>query len=372
MKRTFYLILFTLFLFGFVVNGYTDSVTFSGTVSKVEDNTVKVKIGNAEVPVVVDQSTENDNDPDDLMENLFLSNKNEPSDETPANVEVGETVEVESIIKDGKIIGKRIKRLVHSSIICKGNIEYDSSEATISCNGVTGVILSKENGDPVDTLIIGAKGVVTTIDNISLDNAVVKFGYDEKEDGYFVKRIVEGPVVILRGKISEKTDKYIKVAGKTVNITENTKFTRLIPSFLIKKLNFSSIKEDSIVRVHAQYINGEYYALAVFVANPRRVKFHGKLKEIKPDNTGVVETDGGLLNFPVKINGDFKPGDPIDFEGELTDNGLQTEKMFKFGEKPKKPLIKREDFDKFKGMIRDKINWKKKRKTNAGLLPIQK
>ena len=372
MRKIFYLILFTLFFLGFSISGHTDSVTFSGTVSKVEDNTIKVKIGNAEVPVALNQSTENDNDPDDIMDNLFSTYDNESSDEIPANVEVGETVEVESIIKAGKIIGKRIKRLVHSSITCNGNIEYDSAENTITCNGITGIILSKENGDPADTLIIGAKGVVTTIDNISLDNAVVKFGYDKEEDGYFVKRIVEGPVVILRGKVTEKTDEYIKVAGKTVNITENTKFTRLIPSFLIKKLNYSSIKQDSLVRVHAQYINGEYYALAVFVANPRRVRFHGKLKEIRPDNTGIVETEGGLLNFPVKITGDFKPGDPIDFEGELTDKGLQTEKMFKFGEKPKKQLIKREVFDKFKGMIRDRLYWKKKRKKNGGLLPIQK
>ncbi len=345
MKRMIF-ILFFLYLIvaaGFCKEIFAaeDTVTISGEVSEIDNDSITITMGDVPIKIEMDTDVENDVDSDDLIEDSYLETDNSSGSEISANIETGEIVEAEILIKDDKIYAKRIRRAYRNDIICRGAVVYDNN--SITCNSITGELLSKANGDVIDTQVIGENGERgVSIESINLSDVLVKFGYNISESTYFVKIIIQCPISVIRGKISEVSDTYIKVNGINIIINENTIIKKFRSLFLREKIDESELTVGSPVRVDCQYNKntGQYNAIDITIYRTRLVKFSAIIEKFE-NGTATIQSPGGVLNLPVSLNnGNYKVGDWLNFEGQLSNTGIIPSRINKLGEKSSYPLVK--------------------------------
>ena len=296
-----------------------DTVTVSGEVVDVGENNVTVDMNGANVTVQLDENVENDMDGDELMEDAAAGNE--------TDLEPGEVVEIETEIVPGRgLWARRVRRALRPDIVWDGAVTYDANAGTISFASIEAQILSREEGDLITTQVIGSGGGNASIEDLDLSTVRVRVGYDVDGD-YFVKRIVQGPVLTVRGRISAMGDHTITVNGLEIQMNENTRVRHFRPLFRSHPLPPEALHEDLPVRVLAQYIDGEYTALVVLVVSPRRVHLRGLISEIRDDGTAVLQTPGGIpftvhvpqgrglrLGQRVDLRGSWGPGFSIDAE----------------------------------------------------------
>ena len=158
--------------------------------------------------------------------------------------------------------------------ICwEGPAAYDES-GFLTIAGIKARIILEENEDYKPTQIIGIGGEPTTIKKLDLAAVGVRIGYCPDNEKYFVKRIVQGPTLTVRGRLTivDPETETLAVKGLTINLTEFTKIHCLFrchPSAM--PLKFSDLKIGMRVHVLTQYVEGSYEAVEILA----RIRRHG-------------------------------------------------------------------------------------------------
>ena len=316
-----------------------DDLTISGEVVDVGADNITVDVGGLNVTVQVDPTAENDMDGDDALEEAI----GEADDrESGTSIEIGEVVELETGLGRRGLTLKRIRRPFRRDILCNGSVTYTNS--TVTCAGITAKLLDEDDGDPLSTEIIGQYGVKTSLDALDLNAVRVRIGHDE-EYGFFAKRIVQGPVIGVRGFIEDidAEEKTFTMNGLNIRYDENTAIHPFRSALVPRPMDYSLLQVKMPVRVMAQFVDGEYYALGILILNTNRVRMRAVIEDIRDDGMAVIKTPGGLT-ITIRMDGEdsMSPGDFIDFTGEIQSGGMiQATTVGRVGEKVSRPLFKR-------------------------------
>ncbi len=319
-----------------------DDLTFSGEVVSVGGDNITIDVGGNNVTVPVDSTVENDMDGDDALEDMLETLVSGDQGANGTAIEIGEIVEMEASFGKRGLILNRIRRPFKRDILWLGPASYE--DGNLTCAGIKARVLDESAGDPFSTLIIGQYGEKVSIGDLDLTSVRVRIGYSD-DNGYFVKRIVQGPILDIRGLISEvdEDQSHITVNGLSISLNDNT-VIRAFRSILVSKgLDRSVLRSGLPVRVLAQYINNEYFAVGILVLRQNLVRFRALINEIEDDGTAVVQTPGTHLTLKVKLDttkNDLKPGDFVTFSGEIFENGqIGMKNIGKVGQRSSRDIL---------------------------------
>ena len=318
-----------------------DDISISGEVVDVGSDNLTVDVGGSNVTVQVDPTAENDMDGDDALEEALEEETTQDGNDTGTDIEVGEVVELETGLGRHGLTLKRIRRPFRRDILCDGEATY--ADGNISCAGITARILDVEAGDPYPTQIIGKFGARVSIEDLDLSAVRVRIGYDP-DAGFFAKRIVQGPVVGVRGRISDVNveDKTISLNGLTIKFDENTAIRSFRSILVPRHMDESVLRPGLPVRAMVQYVDNEYYALGILVLNARKVRMRAIVQDLRDDGTAVIKTPGGIT-ITVQLDGarDIAPGDFINFSGDFSNGQFKASTVGKVGASMGRSVLRR-------------------------------
>ncbi len=314
--------------------------------------------------VEAETSTETEEASEETMETVSeeaeaaSEDVSEKSEEEGVEIEEGDIVEIEAALGSKGLVMKRLRRPFKTDIVWDGPIDYDEENGAVPFGGISADVLTEEDGAPMVTEIIGSGGMATTIDKLDLNNVHVRVGYSE-ETGYFVKRIVQGPTMKIRGRIEDVSEDSIVVNGITVTLKENTRIRQFRGPLVSPYLSKDKLVVGAPVRVLTQSYGEENNALAILVFNNRRVKMRGTIQDINEEGgTATFQSLSGMLTLPLKLDSqsykDIQPGQFIDFSGMLSGGMIDISNMGEVGKRPAKKVIRRAGTQKVK-------EWKRKK-----------
>ena len=166
-----------------------------------------------------------------------------------------------------------IQRLL-KGICWEGPADFDDESGFLTVAGIKARVIFEESENYHPTQIIGIGGEPTTIAKLDLTALGVRIGYRLDNEEYFVKRIVQGPTLTVRGRLTDvdPETETVVVKGLTINLTEFTKIHGLFRChFPVIPLKISDLKSGMRVHVLAQYVEGSYEAVGI-LAKIRRCR----------------------------------------------------------------------------------------------------
>ena len=164
-----------------------------------------------------------------------------------------------------------ICRPFRKGIYWNGPAAYNPDESSLTSAGITARIISEGDDKSDFTQIIGIGGAPAAMEDLDLNKVRVCMKVvndDDNDNEYLVKRIIQGPLLTIRGRITEvdTANKTITVNGLKVNLTEHTKirasFRCHFPSV---SLQASDLRKGMPVHVVTQHSNNTYPAVGVLV-----------------------------------------------------------------------------------------------------------
>jgi len=180
-----------------------------------------------------------------------------------------EDTDAMSIIMGEGIDGPfRPLRRIGAATIWEGPVSVVDN--TLSCAGITAEIIPPDQeSDYPETRYIGIGGAEVTLEEMDLSAVHVNMAMTD--DGFYVVRfIVQGPALILRGRITDIDTELetVTVQGFTISVLETTRLRKLRLWHYCKPIRFSDLKIGAPVRVVANYTEDAYQAIGVLAVLP--------------------------------------------------------------------------------------------------------
>jgi Domain of unknown function (DUF5666) len=154
------------------------------------------------------------------------------------------------------------------AVIWNGGVTVDGS--TLQCAGISAeIIASDQEGGYPATRFFGFGGEPVNLED--LDLSAVHVNMVKTDEGtYVVRWIVQGPALILRGRITELDPqaKTLTVQGITVSATQYTRLRRYRLLAVNQPITFDDLKTGDPVRVVTSYANGNYLAIGILEVVP--------------------------------------------------------------------------------------------------------
>ncbi len=154
-----------------------------------------------------------------------------------------------------------IRPFERPSIVCTGLAGFDGEN--VKCSGISAKVFNRRDGAPFNTQIVGRYGANVSIEGIDFSNVRLEIGYKEGL-GFFVRRIVQGPVLSIRG-IVQKVDSdqgYLVINGLRVSFNERTRRNHFCNVDDLGDSPLACYKGKIAVSL-VQYVDGGYYALKI-------------------------------------------------------------------------------------------------------------
>lgn len=183
----------------------------------------------------------------------------------------GATDELSNIMEDTGDWPKHPLEKIGSAILWEGSVETDYEYIYFAGIGAR-IIFPDEDTEFPETRFIGFGGEAVTLEEMDLNAVQVSVGINADGE-HVVKWVVQGPVLILRGRITELDPTYgiLTVKGFDITVTENTRLKKLRIFYPNEPIDFSNLRIGMPVQVVAHHIDGAYLGLGVLAVIPPRL-----------------------------------------------------------------------------------------------------
>jgi hypothetical protein len=187
----------------------------------------------------------------------------------------GEMDELSIIMEDDGDWPKHPLKKIGSAIIWEGPVETDGEYLYFAGIGAR-IIFPEEDTEFPGTRFIGFGGEEVTLEEMDLGAVHVNVGLTS-DGAHVVKWVVQGPVLILRGRITELAPEYetLTVKGFDIAVTENTRLKKLRIFYPNQQIGFSDLAAGMPVRVVAHDVESVYLGLGVLAVVQSRPEDDG-------------------------------------------------------------------------------------------------